>query len=720
MWTVANLNPGVYKDDSPLKAIGYWIDADKMRFVGGIPETIYGWEKASTTQLLGICRGAFTWQDNGRSAWAAFGTHLRLYAMDLDGAVTDITPVSTYSLSNMSVSTTDTSATVTITGWTHGLVVDQKFALANSTVTDVGGVTIDGTYVVLEVLSATSITFTAAQTATSTAGPTALTVNVSAYLAPGQQDGLAGAGYGTGGYGSGGYGGGSSGLTLYPRTWSFDQWGQNLLASPRGGGLYEWGPNAVSGNLITQNASFTAATGWTAGAGLSIGGGQALASAGTASDLTQNITTQAGIWNLLAFNLTVTAGTIGAYYNNLTIGTATSTGNYRLPFLGDGSTAALRFSKTATFAGVIRNASVTALSTGVIVPGAPTQIGSMFVSAERAVVACGSNLDGPGTGTTDFDPLQIDWSDQENNQLWAPASSNYAGGFTLPSGGRIVRGMPGVRENLIWTVEGLWAMRYNGNPGSVYDFIEMGRGCGLIGPNAACLVGGIWHWMTPTGAFYRYAGGVPSPVPCSIARDVFDNLAWVQQDKVYASRVVGKNYAEAWWFYPDMRDDNGENIECSRYAMLGTAEPGLPWAPGNFDRTAYVDSSVFQFPMAVDTDGYIWFHEKGFTEDGGTRSAYIVGAFNTNVKGEIVINGVRPDGDDIQGGFTYTFTSKTRSVRGISTREYPALTMNSSTGERSCRVKGEQVGFRVDVSGLPSFWRQGLTQFNSINIGATR
>jgi hypothetical protein len=46
--------PGIYKDDSPLEAEGYWVDADKIRFVRGLPETIYGWGKVSGSTLLGI------------------------------------------------------------------------------------------------------------------------------------------------------------------------------------------------------------------------------------------------------------------------------------------------------------------------------------------------------------------------------------------------------------------------------------------------------------------------------------------------------------------------------------------------------------------------------------------------------------------------------------------------------------------------------------------
>src|SRR6185437_14502770 len=113
--------PGIYKDDNPLEAKGTWIDADKIRFVRGLPETIYGWERASASTLLGIARGAMTWADNGRNPYAAFGTHLRAYAMDVDGTVTDITPVASRTAAqSVSLTTTIGSAVVTAAWTAHG------------------------------------------------------------------------------------------------------------------------------------------------------------------------------------------------------------------------------------------------------------------------------------------------------------------------------------------------------------------------------------------------------------------------------------------------------------------------------------------------------------------------------------------------------------------------------------------------------------------------
>lgn len=707
-WTPINFNASVWKDDSPLKAQGYYIDADKIRFVNGAPETIYGWEKASNSTLLGICRGAMTWQDNSRNPLAGFGTHLRLYAMDIDGNVTDTTPAISYAQSSISFTTVNTSLTVTITGFTHTMVADQKFKLENATVTPIGGVTINGTFTVMEVLSATSINYAAASAATSSAGPTASTVDITTYLAPGQIDGLGGIGFGVGGFGTGGYGGSASSVTLYPRTWSMAGWGQNGLFNPRGGGIYEWAPNTTATELVVVgDFSAGASTGLSVGSGWTIGANTAQGyTTGAASDLATNLTALAGAWHLLAFQYSAAAGSVIPVLSGITIGAAlTTSGFYRLPAYSNGGYTRLAFWKSTTFLGTIDNVSLKVLTTAQLVTNAPTQVGSMFVTAERIVVACGSNLDGT------FDALQVDWSDAENNQTWTATSTNLAGGYTLPSGGRIVKGAAGPRENILWTDDGIWAMRFNANPSSVFDFIQLGTGCGLAGPNAAALLGGVWYWRTPTGAFYAYGGAEPVPVPCTLSRDMQDRMALSQNDKIYAHTRVGKNYAEIWWRWPAANLGN----EVSEYVIYDTLKGS--WCCGTWDRTACVDASVYPFPLTVDTAGAIWFEEKGFSADGAARTAFIEGAYNKAPGADaIIINGIKPDSDDLQGGYSYIFTSKNRTARGITTRTYSALSITSMTGQKSIRVKGEQVKFRVNISGNPSFWRQGALEADVIGV----
>ena len=61
-----------------------------------------------------------------------------------------------------------------------GLVSVGSLAVIRSSV---GGVTVNGTYIVLTVTDANTMTFTAAQTASASAGPTVCTVNATVYLA---------------------------------------------------------------------------------------------------------------------------------------------------------------------------------------------------------------------------------------------------------------------------------------------------------------------------------------------------------------------------------------------------------------------------------------------------------------------------------------------------------------------------------------------------------
>ncbi len=697
---------GIDKENSPMVGQLNWTDADKIRFVGGLPETIYGWERASAAGLTGICRGTFTYADNARNPIAAFGTHLRLYAMDLDGTLFDITPVVERGTLADPFTTTAGSAVVGVAHAGHGRAASDKVAFAGATA--VGGITVSGDYAVTGIVDANSYTITHAVAAAVTAGPGGGTVLYNYALGAGQIDGLGGLGFGTGGYGSGGYGGGSSGLTLFPRTWSFAPWGQNLLASPRGGAIYEWAPH-FTGSELAANGDFTSTAGWSPGAGWAIAAGAAAASAGAGSDLSTNVVLEPMAWHLLQVTVTRAAGTVQPKHGGVPIGAAiAATGRYRLPFFAAGGADTIVFSKDASFAGSVDDVSVQVLTTAQQVAGAPTEVGSVFVTAERILVACGSNLDGA------FDALQIDWSDAEDNTDWTPTSTNLAGGYTLAAGGRVVRGLAGVGENVIWTEDALWSMRYNADPNRVYDFTQKGTGCGLIGPNAAVEVNGVWYWMTPAGAFMAYGGAAPALLPCTLARDVADNLAFVQQDKVYASRVIGKSYAEVWWFYPDLRDGN----ECSRYVVYDTI--GGTWSCGRFDRTAFTDAGVFQYPLAADTAGTVWFHEKGFTADGGPRAWSLMGAYRTVEGGQIIVNGVRPDHDGLQGGYAISFTARNRDIRGIFTRASPALRITAATGQRSTRVQGEQVSVAFSGNAAPTFWRMGNMQFDTAVSGRKR
>ena len=134
----------------------------------------------------------------------------------------------------------------------HGYSVGSQFYVGISTT--VGGLTLFGLYVVASVVDANTFTFSAQNTATSTAGPVSINsgnINSTYYIAIGPQP--QGSGFGVGGYGTGGFGLGTTqpsvpGTSITATDWSLDNFGQNLIANPTGGAIYYWSPSGALQN----------------------------------------------------------------------------------------------------------------------------------------------------------------------------------------------------------------------------------------------------------------------------------------------------------------------------------------------------------------------------------------------------------------------------------------------------------------------------------------
>lgn len=72
-------------------------------------------------------------------------------------------------------------------------------------------------------------------------------------LTAGAIDGAGGPGFGAGDYGEGDYGEGNP-VEYFPRTWSLCAWGENLIASPRGGTIYVWENDPLTAATVIANA----------------------------------------------------------------------------------------------------------------------------------------------------------------------------------------------------------------------------------------------------------------------------------------------------------------------------------------------------------------------------------------------------------------------------------------------------------------------------------
>jgi len=353
------------------------------------------------------------------------------------------------------------------------------------------------------------------------------------------------------------------------------------------------------------------------------------------------------------------------------------------------------------------------LDTGVIaaaVTNAPTNIAAVFVTAERIVVACGAQP----YGSVTFDPLLVRWSDQEDNTVWTPTAANQAGEYPLSHGSRVVRGLPSRKVNLLWTDAALYSMTYLGDPVLVYGFELLGQGCGLIGPNAAAEKDGAAFWMTRGGQFYSWSGGSPQALVCPVQRYVTDNLNWLQSEKVYCSIDSANN--EVLWLYPDSRDGDGD--ECSRYVLYNYIEN--LWSVGSFDRTAWIDAGVLQYPIAADTTGLVYYQEYGHTANGGAITAFLESAPRDLADGDQLASILRvlPDVEDLQGGLTITLSGRMMPA-GAEASSGP-YTIMTTTEKIDLRLTARQFSVRMDSNSAPSFWRFGAPRFDIRLTGSKR
>jgi len=715
MLTKIQFKAGIIKDDSSLAAEGGWVDSDKVRFRRGQPETVGGWQLLSTETFPGIARGAHDWTDLNGNPLAAWGTATGLYAL-VGGAQVDITPFLAQGVLTNPFATTNGSSTVVVNHPLHGLATGNTVTFANATPT--GGLTLNGTYPVA-VTGQNTYTITAGSnaTATVTSGATG-TVDFTAALPAGNVDGLA-IGYGSDPYGTGPYG--ATFVTDFaPRIWSLDNFGENLLANPRGLGLFEWQPSFTVLELVA-NGGFDTDTAWAKGTGWTISGGAANAAAGTASQLSQNLSAllAGGKTYRITFTVTRTAGTVKLQANAgspspalIDMGAAstpiTQSGTYSRTFRAPANLVDIAFSKDAAFAGSIDNVSIKLETRAYRIDEAPRNIDYMFVDPNRFVVALATQeSDG------DFNPLLVRWCDQENSRIWIADDNNLAGEITLSSGGRALSGLASRQQNLLWTDDALFAMTFTGDAGSVFSFKLLGTGCGIIGRNAASEFNGNVFWLSRSG-FYIFQGAIPQKIDCPIERDTLGNLPDLQSEKVYSG--INGQFSEVWWLYPDGRD--GAGIECSRAVVYNFIEQH--WVTHTYDRTSWLAAGIFPNPIAFSATGLVYEHETGQTANGNPIMASLTSsAFDVEDGGNLmIVKEIVPDFDDQVGSVTFDLTPKLYpNAVDLPTTSHVAT---PTTNTLRMRCKGRQIRLRLRSAESPSFWRLGAPRLNAEKAGAKR
>lgn len=152
--------------------------------------------------------------------------------------------------------TTNGVATVSVAFANHGLSAGALFEAAVSTT--VATVVISGLYDVTSVTDANTFVITAATTAnaSTTASENGGDARIEYLLPTGYAVNTPLTGYGIGEYGAGDYGvSGAAQAVGHLRQWSLDHWGQDLIASPSGGGIYYWAPPTPAPAIVLSSGA---------------------------------------------------------------------------------------------------------------------------------------------------------------------------------------------------------------------------------------------------------------------------------------------------------------------------------------------------------------------------------------------------------------------------------------------------------------------------------
>jgi len=238
-----SLKAGINRENTRYTSEGGWYECDKIRFRQGTPEKIGGWRRISTNTFEGVCRSIWNWVTLGSQNLVGVGTNLKFY-IENGGAYYDITPLRKPA-SNLTnpFAVTQGSTTVVVTDTSGGYLAEDYVTFSNASA--VGGLTLDGEFQIVELLTTTTYTITA-PTAGQSSATGGGTVSAAYQINVGPAFAIPLVGWGASSWGSGQWGTGSE-STEDLRQWSQANFGEDLIFGPRGGTLYFWDANAVGG-----------------------------------------------------------------------------------------------------------------------------------------------------------------------------------------------------------------------------------------------------------------------------------------------------------------------------------------------------------------------------------------------------------------------------------------------------------------------------------------
>ena len=684
--------PGLNREGTDYSNEGGWYDGDKIRFRSGYPEKIGGWTQVSSSQFLGTARSLWVWSDADAGAgnvYIGIGTNSKYYIY-YGGVYNDVTPiVHTSTLTAVAGTiTTNGTTTITIQDATYNPSVGD-YVTITSTVA-VNGVTFTGgDYEVKSVPSSTTFTVTFATAATGSGSGTGGTVTLQYEYPTGLNVFSIGTGWGAGPYGRGSWGSSySSGIGQQLRLWSNDNFGSDLVIAPRGGPVFYWkdstGVSTRAQYLSTLANATTLIT-------------DASTFAGAASSITVTSASAPYIvpyMYITGTNLPANTQVASTYVTGdttvpiTTVTSGASSGNYSFSYAGG-------FVPTSTY--------------------------QVITSAIQEFVICfGANPYSPNNDATTFNPMLVRWSDQANPYQWVPTVTNQSGEYTLSNGSYIMGARATRQEILVWTDSCIYSMQYLGAP-YVWGFQVLMDNISVMSPNSMITVNNVTYWMG-RDRFYMYSGRV-EVLPCALRQYIFADINQDQAYQVFAG--ANEAYNEVWWYYVS-QSSGGTTID--KYVIYNYLD--RVWYYGSLSRSAWLQTGTVPYPIAADYNGRLLYHEDG-CDDLSTSTPTAIDAYVQSSDFDI--------GDGHNFGFVWrilpdvnfngsttnnpnvTMTVKPRQNSGTaygtadnpqvtSAQNYttvPEYTVQQFTGQVYTRLRGRQMAFRIESTGLGVAWQLG-------------
>jgi len=246
--------PGIDKESTDYAAKGGWVDGNLIRFRKGRVEKVGGWNKLGSDTFLGIGRALHSWISLGGTRFLGVGTTFKYYIEEGE-SYNDVTPIrTTTAAGDVTFSATNGSSTITVSDTAHGAVTND-FVTFSGAATLGGNITAEvlnqeyqislvtdlNTYeIVAKDTSGAEVTANSSDSGnggSSVVGTYQINVGLDTFVKS--------TGWGVGTWGAGGWGSSSAiSASGQLRLWTHDNFGENLIINPRGGGIYRWVENS--------------------------------------------------------------------------------------------------------------------------------------------------------------------------------------------------------------------------------------------------------------------------------------------------------------------------------------------------------------------------------------------------------------------------------------------------------------------------------------------